>query len=179
MKTNNFFKLLDEKFELVACIVMMSLFTLLLFFQVVMRYAFNNSLTWTEELSRYLFIWLVYMGISYSAKQKQHIKVEALMNIFPKKARPYVVIVGDVLFLAFSILIVFAGSRLVYKEIVLKQKSPAMGIPMAIVYAAPVFGFALTAFRQIQVILFRCKHINDEPEDSKEEMIMKEINPND
>ncbi|MBK5261728.1 MAG: TRAP transporter small permease [Peptostreptococcaceae bacterium] len=179
MKTNNFFKLLDEKFELVSCIIMMSLFTLLLFFQVVMRYIFNNSLTWTEELSRYLFIWLVYMGISYSAKQKQHIKVEALMNIFPKKSRPYVVIIGDVLFLAFSILIVFAGSRLVFKEIILKQKSPAMGIPMAIVYAAPVVGFALTAFRQIQVIIFRKKHFKYTPEGSIEKLIAKEINAND
>ncbi|QOX65983.1 TRAP transporter small permease [Anoxybacterium hadale] len=138
----------------------MSLMTIIIFIQVIMRYVMANSLVWSEELARYLFIWLIYMGISYGAKIMKHIKIEAALGMFPKKIRPLVVILGDVLFLGFSIFIAYTAFTVVQKQLVLGQTSPAMQMPMWVIYAAPMVGFSLTAIRQIQTILFRVKEMN-------------------
>jgi TRAP-type C4-dicarboxylate transport system permease small subunit len=131
----------------------MSFMTMILFIQVIMRYVFSNSLTWSEELARYMFIWLIYLCISHAAKQMKHIKIEAALFIFPRRIRPLIEIAGDLLLLAFAIFIVIRGSVMMkFQGIV---KSPAMGINMSLIYAAPVVGFALTVIRQIQVIVFR------------------------
>lgn len=155
----NFFKWLDEEFELAVCSILMVAMTLLIFIQVIMRYVFGSSLVWSEEMARYLFIWLIYLGISYGARVMKHIKIEAALGLFPKKLRPFVIILGDVLFFVFSVIIVYLAYGVVMQQIKLNQKSPAMHIPMWFMYSAPMIGFALTAIRQIQVIIFKLKDV--------------------
>jgi len=127
----------------------------LIFIQVIMRYIFKNSLSWSEELARYLFIWLIYFGISYGAKIRKHIKIEAFLGLLPKSCRKYIPIIGDLLFLIFSVFIAITANTLVHKQLALGQTSTAMHIPMAVIYAAPMVGFVLTAIRQIQTIYYR------------------------
>lgn len=148
-------KWLNENLEIYISIILISSMTMLIFIQVVMRYVFKNSLSWSEELARYMFVWLIYLSISYGAKIRKHIKIEAFMKMFPEKGRKYIVIMGDCLFLIFAIIIVITSSELVQKQIMLGQTSPALHIPMAFIYAAPMVGFAMTAFRQIQTIYYR------------------------
>ncbi|MDR2210603.1 MAG: TRAP transporter small permease [Spirochaetaceae bacterium] len=146
-------KWLDQHFEESICVFLMSSMSILLFIQVVMRRVFGNSLTWSEELARYIFIWLIYFGISYGAKAMKHIKIEAFLAIFPRNIRPFIKILGNLLFLAFALFVIFTSFELVQKQIKLKQQSPAMHIPMWVVYSAPLCGFVLTSVRQLQVII--------------------------
>lgn len=154
-------KALDENIELFICIILMSLMTMLIFVQVFMRYVMQNSLVWSEELARYVFIWLIYFGISYGAKIMKHIKIDAALGLFPKKIQPIIVIIGDVLFLGFALFITYTSYTIVLRQIGLGQTSPAMHMPMWIVYAAPMVGFAFTSFRQIQTILFRVNNLRE------------------
>lgn len=148
---------LDEKFEISIAVFLMSLMTILIFVQVVMRKVFSNSLSWSEELARYLFIWLIYLGISYGAKIRKHIKIDAGLKLFPKKMRPYIVIVGDIFFFLFAIYIIYTGYKYVSMQAAYNKMSPALGIPYKFVYAAPMVGFLLTSIRQIQTIVYRVK----------------------
>ena len=161
-------KLLDDKFELSICITLMTLLTIVLGIQVFMRYVMQASLSWSEELARYMFVWLVYMGISYGAKIMRHIKIDAGLYLFPKAIRRHVVILGDIIFFTFSLVIVYFAWGLVVRQFKLEQLSPAMQIPMWIVYAAPLVGFALTAIRELQTIVYRIKHLKDPYEDPTE-----------
>lgn len=154
-----FLKALNDKIELYICIILITLMTSLIFIQVIARYAFGNSLSWSEELARYMFIWLIYLGISYGAKIMKHIKIDAGLKLFPQKMRPYIQIIGDIFFLIFSVFIIITSLNLVQKQITLGQKSSAMQIPMWIIYAAPLVGFTLTAIRQIQTILYRVQEL--------------------
>jgi TRAP-type C4-dicarboxylate transport system permease small subunit len=152
-------KWLDENFEKYICIILMSVMTLVIFLQFVMRRGFNNSLTWSEELARYLFIWLIYIGISYGAKMKSHIKLEAFIIKLPIKLQPYFVLLAEVLFLGFAAFIVYTSFGVVKRQVDLGQTSPAIGIPMSVVYAAPTVGFALASIRQIQIIISEVKKL--------------------
>lgn len=150
---------LDENFELYVCMILLSVFTTVLFIQVIMRYIFNNSLAWSEELARYLFIWLVFMGVSFGAKQMKHLKIDVFVNIFPKKMRPYVIIFADVIVLVFAGIVVYSAYTTVMKYYAIGTASPALHCPMWLIHAAPIVGYILTAIRQIQAIVYRCKQL--------------------
>ena len=52
----------------------------LVFIQVVMRYVFSNSLSWSEELARYLFLWQIWVGASYAVKEHRHLRIELIQD---------------------------------------------------------------------------------------------------
>mgnify|MGYP000865807722 CR=1 FL=1 len=155
-------KFLDDYFEMYVCIALMSAMTLILAVQVFMRYVMQASLTWSEELARYIFVWLIYMGISYGAKIMKHIRIEAAVLLLPQKGQRYVEIVGDVLFLGFACFIVYTSWGIVQKQLMLGQASPAIQMPMWMLYSAPLVGFGLTALRQIQAIVHRVRLLSEE-----------------
>ena len=65
-------KFINEHLEEFFIIPLMFAMSIIIFIQVVMRYAFQNSLTWSEELARYLFVWLVYCSKLYSTQRKTY-----------------------------------------------------------------------------------------------------------
>ena len=151
-------KWLNDNLEKYCCVVLMSVMTLIIFIQVVARYVFQNSLSWSEELARYLFIWLVYLGISYGCLMRKHIKIDAALGLFPKKARKYVVIIGDLFFLAFAVYVAYTG---LFYSLNQTRVSSAMGVPFKYVYISIFFGFGLAVIRQIQTIIYRVRCIKN------------------
>jgi TRAP-type C4-dicarboxylate transport system permease small subunit len=57
--------------------------------QVLWRYAFNNSLVWTEEASRYLFVWMTFLGAALAVKEQSHIGVTAFVDSLPERLRSW------------------------------------------------------------------------------------------
>ena len=143
---------LNRYLEEILCVALMSVMTIIIFVQVIMRYVAHNSLSWSEELARYCFIWLIYIGVAYGCKLMKHIKIDAALHLFPEKVRPYIVITGEVLVLVFAVYIVVTGVELTYKQWEFGKVSPALGLPLQYINAAPVVGFGLVVFRQIQTI---------------------------
>ena len=112
----------------------------------------------------YLFVWLVYFSVAYTAKKEAHIRIDAAINIYPKKARPYVEILSEIIVLAFAIFIAATSVTVFQKITASGQISPALHVPMQFVYAAPLVGFVLTAIRQIQCIIRRIKALHNHEE---------------
>ena len=146
-------KFLDEHLEKIFCVVFLALMSAIIVLQVFFRYVLNNSLSWSEELARYLFIWMIYIGISYGVKLDKHICVDAVYSFAPKSIKRYYAIIGYLLFLLFAVAMVYFGILVVGMQISSGQVSPAMGVPMQYVYAAPVVGFVLTAIRLVQKVI--------------------------
>lgn len=59
----------------------------IIFFQVIMRYVFNNSLSWSEEFGKFLFVWISWIGIGIGHRRKEHIKITMLVDLFPYKLK--------------------------------------------------------------------------------------------
>ena len=147
-------KFLNDYLEETICIILMSVMTIIIFIQVIMRYVMHNSLSWSEELARYCFVWLIYIGVAYGCKLMKHIEIDAALKLFPEKVRPYITIVGELLVLAFAAYIVVTGVELTYKQWLFGKVSPALGVPLQYINAAPVVGFGLVVIRQIQAIWY-------------------------
>lgn len=143
---------LNDYLEESICVTLMSVMTVVIFIQVVMRYVMHNSLSWSEELARYCFIWLIYIGVAYGCKKMKHIKIDAALRLFPEKCRPYVVILGELLVIAFAAYIVKTGIAYTVKQAQYGKVSPALGLPLQYINIAPAAGFALVIVRQIQTV---------------------------
>ena len=138
MKKDSFFGKLvygyDKLEEYVLCASLV-LTTLIIFVQVIMRSVFNSSLTWSEELTRYIFIWQIWMGVSIAQKDKAHIKVEILKSFVKnQKVIAVVDVIATILLIAFNIFLVTSGVELVQQMISRGNVSSAMRMPMWIVY---------------------------------------------
>ena len=163
---------LDDNLELSLCVVLMLTMTFLVFAQVIARYVFRNSFSWSEEMARYCFFWLICLGIAYGCKVMKHIKIEAALKLFPSPARPYIVILGDVLFLGFACYVVYTGWLWVQAQAGHGEHSPGLGLPMVWLYIAPSVGFLFAAFRQVQTIVFRWRHRHDEEKEPELEELV-------
>lgn len=107
----------DKLEEYVLCASLV-LTTLIIFVQVIMRSVFNSSLTWSEELTRYIFIWQIWMGVSIAQKDKAHIKVEILKSFVKnQKVIAVVDVIATILLIAFNIFLVTSGVELVQQMI--------------------------------------------------------------
>lgn len=154
-------KFLDKRIEEILIGVLLSGMSIIIAIQVFMRYVMKASLSWSEEIARYMFIWMVYIGISYGVKQSKHIKIDAAVNIFPRIIRKYLYILSDFIFLFFSVVIVIKSkevSSLIFK---LGQVSPATGIAMGYVYLAVPIGLSLVCIRLVQRIFFKIKNLKE------------------
>src|SRR5690625_3458695 len=122
-----------------------------------MRYVFNNSLTWSEELSRYAFVWFVYASASYAVKYQRHVKFNFLVSFFQKyfKSPVYseiIKLIALALWISFLIFLVYYSFRLVNNQFKFGQVSPANHIPMFLVYLGLPLGAMLMTFRVAQHI---------------------------
>lgn len=148
-------KWLDANLERTLLIILSAIMTSSIILQVFMRYVMNSSLSWSEELARYCFIWLVYIGISYGVRMQKHIKVDAILQFMKDKQKIILGIIANLIFLVFSILIILYGNQIVQQFLGWGQTSPALKIPMGLVYAATPVGFTLTSIRLIQQIILQ------------------------
>lgn len=122
--------------------------------QIIMRYVFKSSLAWSEEVSRYLFIWMVFVGISYGIKNGSHMRIDMLEHFIPKLSKP-LEILADICFIGFSGYMIGPGFTVIKSLIATGQDSPAGEIPMYIVYLGLLVGFFLVFFRIIQKYIMK------------------------
>ncbi|RWZ59038.1 TRAP transporter small permease [Halobacillus fulvus] len=152
----NIIRAIDRRLEEVLLVLFSSVMVSVIFLQVVMRVS-GNSLSWSEELARYCFIWLVYIGISYGVKKQRHIKVDVMLLLLKGKGKLVLSIVANLLFLFFSLYVVVNGYGIANQLLGFGQQSPALGIPMGLVYMATPVGFGLAAIRLIQNLYVQVK----------------------
>ncbi|MDR1572242.1 MAG: TRAP transporter small permease [Clostridiales Family XIII bacterium] len=155
-KTNKFVTVMNnaEEYLLVALI---SVTVVLLFMQVVMRYVFNNSLAWTEELSRYLFIWESWLGISIGAKHAKHIKIVILTDRAKGLLRPIILTVADLFTLFVLVALVYYGFILTQKIMDMHTSSSVLHIPMWMIYASLPAGCAFMTLRIVTDLVNRLR----------------------
>lgn len=93
---------LDDNLEETLLIILLVAMTLLMGVQVFSRYLLNASLSWSEELTRYLFIWSGFLSVSYCIKKWISIKIDQIINMFPKRIYVWMqLILNVILFVLF------------------------------------------------------------------------------
>jgi TRAP-type C4-dicarboxylate transport system permease small subunit len=134
-------------------IFLMAVITLDVLWGVFTRYAVGRQAEWTEELARFLLIWIGMLGGAYAAGQKTHLAIDLLSPKLGQKAQARVSAAINLLVAAFALTAMVAGGlRLMYLTWILGQLSPALRIPMALVYSAIPLSGMLVVFYQINAM---------------------------
>ena len=111
------------------------------FISVFFRYILNDSLVWAEELGRYLFIWLTFIGSAIALKDGLHIGLDLLSNSLPPKLKN--LLEGFITCLISVFLVFTINASITVIEVAMRQRSSALEIPMGLVFLAIPTGCSL------------------------------------
>lgn len=125
--TDLFFKLL-ELLVVVALVAMV----IMVFGNVVLRFAFNSGILVSEEMSRYCFIWLTYIGAMIAMRDREHLGVDTLVKHLPRAGKKFCLFVSEALMLLVNVLF-FIGTWKMH-PLQVSNVSPVVGISMIWVY---------------------------------------------
>ena len=150
MKTLN--RVIDvlNKIEEIILVVLFSAMVLIIFVQVIMRKA-NHSLYWSEELGKFLFVWISWLGISIAQRKGEHIKITMLTDRLPYRAAQAFNIVSDIIVILICAVTFYYGISLVASQ----WTSPYAGIKISTSwgYLAVVLGCGLMILRCVGSII--------------------------
>ncbi|WP_407937682.1 TRAP transporter small permease [Neomoorella mulderi] len=116
---------------LVILIAMMTIITVLISINVVTRYIWHFSITWNEEITRFMFIWSVLFGTSLGIKRRNHFNLNIVSNLISIK---YLDLFVSICILLFSLVMIIEGFKLATRTFT--QLSPSLSIPMGYIYLA-------------------------------------------
>jgi TRAP-type transport system small permease protein len=123
--------------------ITLALMVLLVFGNVLLRYGFNSGITVSEELSRYLFVWLTFMGAVVGMHRRQHLGIDSLVSRLSRTGKQACALIGDLIMLACCLVLVWGS--LVQARINAGTLSPVMGAPMSVIYVAGVVAGSVMA----------------------------------
>lgn len=118
-----------------AVIALMGIAVLNVLWQVFTRWVLRDPSSYTEELARYLLIWVGLLGASYAAGKKLHLAIDLIPSKLEGKARHYLELVIEACIFFFALFVMaVGGTRLVALTLYLGQTSAALGIALGYVY---------------------------------------------
>ncbi len=118
-------------------VLLLALMVVLVFGNVVLRYAFNSGITVSEEVSRWMFVWLTFLGAIVALKEHGHLGTDMVVAHLPRWGKRACLVVGQLLMLYVTWLL-FSGS-LAQARINWDVEAPVTGASVAIFYASGVF----------------------------------------
>jgi len=136
--------------------ILLGSLVVIMFIQVFFRYVLNNSLSWSEELAKYLFVWMTFLGAALCLRDKLHIGVDYFVSLLPVQIQQAVQRFNLVLITVFSGVVALTGFAWVVR--IRGTDTPALGWPLNIVfYGALPVGSVLMVFYGIRQLVSQFK----------------------
>jgi len=124
-------EILSRILEVIMVIILTTMVGLV-FGNVVARYVFNSAITWAEEVARFLFVWLTFVGASFGLMKGLHLGMDMVVARLKPRTRSLIEVVNGFIILAFLGVWVVGGVHLIQAN--LDYMSPATGFSMGLVY---------------------------------------------
>jgi len=147
----------------VVCIVLMAAFVVVVLTAVFFRYVLNDSLTWGEQVARYLFVWMIMLGMPILYHEKANVSFDMLLTKLPTKSQKAVGVVLDMLVIVFGVFM--SVQAFAYIEKVGGNVLEGLGIPQWMVIVAQPIGGLLLALVALESALLGVMSLRraDEP----------------
>nr|WP_272209806.1 TRAP transporter small permease [Marinicella sp. W31]MDC2875635.1 TRAP transporter small permease [Marinicella sp. W31] len=137
------------KLELILSNLSLVALVTILAMQVFFRYVLHTGLTWSEEISRFVFIWFVYISASLAARRGSHIRITLFIRWFPGGEK-YALLLADTIWIVFNAFVVAAGIMLISRTLKYPIYSTALFLPLAFIYSVIPIAHTLMILRIIE-----------------------------
>ncbi|MGE4276973.1 MAG: TRAP transporter small permease [Lawsonibacter sp.] len=148
-----FWAWLDNDLEESILMVLLVAISVVMMAQVVMRYCFHQSMSWPEEFCRFCFVYSGFISIGYCVRRGKMLKVDILVGFFPMKMQKIVDILGQLVTLIFFAYMTYYAFLSTKASMAGGMKSPALELPLWILYASVFLGSSLGVIRQIEELI--------------------------
>jgi TRAP-type C4-dicarboxylate transport system permease small subunit len=149
----NFLRKLDQNAERWLLLVFYVMLVLTMAIEVLRREVFSYSSIWGEEVVRYSFIYLAWIGAAVAVKDRVHIRIDVIMHYVPSQVKTLIYILGDLVMLSVAVVALYWSFETVLVSWTFGSVSHGLRISMVWFLAAVPVGFSLMVFRLIQSLL--------------------------
>lgn len=151
-----FFRELDVVFRTVVAVLLFVLVACV-GANIVGRFVFGHSLTWADELSRFIFAWVIFLGAALAYFRDEHISARYFVNFLPPRAREIASLASNVIVLAVVVVLAWGSWQLLVN---FSSRSPVLGIPLSWVNVSVSIGIVLMAAMCLHKIASNVRRIS-------------------
>jgi len=143
-----------------SIVILMGLMVINVTWQVVSRYIFGDPSSWTDEVARYLLVWLGLLGAAYVSGRNGHLAIDILPSkLQGKKARMLQYFIHSVIILFAAIVMVAGGGNLVYITEILDQRTATLQVPLSWIYLMiPISGLMVMIYHGLFLFSIKTKY---------------------
>ena len=143
-------QLIDKNGERYLLLPLYALIVSSIFIEVLRRSVLSYSSVWTEEIARYAFIYIAYIGASAAIKERAHIRIDVILNLLPNRMKLILYIFGDILTLILAVVSIYMSMESVLVSLHFDSVTHGLRISQAWFLAAVPIGFSMMVVRILQ-----------------------------
>ena len=143
---------IDQNGERYLLLPLYAMIVSTVFMEVVRRSLLSYSSIWAEEIARYAFIYIAWIGASSAIKERAHIRIDVILNLLSQRMKSIVYIFGDIMTLILAVLAIWMSMESVLNSIHFGSVTHGLRISQAWFLAAVPLGFLMMTFRLLQSI---------------------------
>jgi TRAP-type C4-dicarboxylate transport system permease small subunit len=141
---------LDQNGERYLTLPLYTLVVIAIFMEVFRRFFLSYSSIWSEEIARYAFIYITWIGAAAAIRERAHIRIDVILPLLPNKGKAFVFIFGDIITLILSFIALYWSIEPVLTSIHFGSVTHGLRISQAWFLMAVPLGFTMIIFRLIQ-----------------------------
>jgi TRAP-type C4-dicarboxylate transport system permease small subunit len=153
MQFKKILKQIDQNGERYLLLPLYAMLVSTVFLEVLRRSLLSYTSIWAEDIARYAFIYVAWIGASAAIKERAHIRIDVLLNVVSQRVKSILYIFGDIVALILAVLAVYMSMEPVLTSIHFGSVTHGLRISQAWFLAAVPLGFAMMIFRLLQSIL--------------------------
>ncbi len=151
---------IDINFEALFGAILFFAMLGLIVVQITLRNVFQGGLQWGEEISRFLYVWVCYIGIAYGVRMNSHITINAVTRNLPEKAQRILLVLVQVVFLIVLIVLLRGSIMNSEKIITLGSKASSIRISENWMFMAAPIGYSIAILRIVQNLIYKIRRFN-------------------
>lgn len=153
MQLRTIVRKIDENGERYLLLPLYALIVIVIFVEVFRRFVISYSSIWAEEVARYAFIYVSWIGASAAIKERAHIRIDVILPLVSERTRAVIIIIGDLITLALAVIAFWWSLESVLVSVKFGSVTHGLRISLAWFLAAVPIGFAMMFVRLIQSII--------------------------
>lgn len=152
MQLKKILRAIDKNGERYLLLPLYAMIVSTIFLEVVRRTVFAYSSNWAEEIARYAFIYVAYIGASAAIRERAHIRIDLILHLLSSRMKALVFILGDIVTLILAVLAIYMSMESVLNSLHFGSVTHGLRVSQAWFLAAVPLGFLMMVFRLLQSI---------------------------